>query len=105
MTVVSTSHIALDDQGKALVAQTRTKVTLIVRDILGGMTPEQVCAAYPYLSLAQVHAALSYYYDNKASLDAEMGRQDRLVEQVRAQTKQPSRAELEQRLRERGKQA
>jgi uncharacterized protein (DUF433 family) len=105
MTIVNTSHIALNDQGKAVIAGSRTKVTLVVRDVLGGMSPVQVQAAYPDLSLAQIHAALAYYYDNKAALDAEMKSQDGMVEKLRAERKQPPRSELEQRLRERGKQA
>jgi uncharacterized protein (DUF433 family) len=35
------------------------------------MTPEEILLAYPHLTLALIHAALSYYYANKAELDKE----------------------------------
>ena len=34
----------------------------------GGKTPAQIVAAYPHLTLAQVHAALSYYYDHREQI-------------------------------------
>ena len=38
-----------------------------------GYTPEQICEAhYNELTLAQVHAALSYYYDHQPEIDAEL---------------------------------
>lgn len=30
-----------------------------------GLSPEQIVREYPQLSLAQVHAALAYYYDHR----------------------------------------
>lgn len=101
MTTVAATHIVLDEQGRALVAGTRTKVTLIVRDKMGGMTPEQIHEEYPYLSLAQIHAALAHYYDHQREFDSIIEREDREVAALRAASQQPSRAELEQRLRER----
>jgi hypothetical protein len=35
-----------------------------------GCTPEQILEKYPDLTLAQVHAALTYYYDNLEQIDA-----------------------------------
>jgi hypothetical protein len=37
-----------------------------------GWTPDQIIDAHPHLILAQVHDALSYYYENQAELDAEI---------------------------------
>ena len=55
---------------------------------------------YPHLSLAQIHAALSYYYEHQAEVDADIERRDRYVEELRAQQKNPfTRKELESRLR------
>ena len=31
--------------------------------------PEEMCCQYPHLSLAQVHAALAYYYDHQEQMD------------------------------------
>ena len=35
-----------------------------------GYTPERMLERYPDLNLAQVHAALMYYYDNSEEIDA-----------------------------------
>jgi hypothetical protein len=35
------------------------------------MRPEEIVDNFGYLSLAQVHAALTYYYANKAEIDAD----------------------------------
>ncbi len=45
-----------------------------VRYELLGMSPEEIASALPHLTLAQIHAALSHYYDNKAVLDREWRR-------------------------------
>jgi len=37
-----------------------------------------VVAAYPEISLSDVHAALAYYYDHKAEIDAQMKSADQL---------------------------
>jgi uncharacterized protein (DUF433 family) len=54
-----------------------------------GMEPEQIAAQYGHLTLAQVHAALAYYYANRAEIDADLSDEaaeyDRLFEQSRRQ--------------------
>lgn len=62
----------------------------------GGQSAEQIHGGYPHLSLAQIHAALGYYYDHKAELDAEIERQLREVEELRRITSVPA---LQARLR------
>ena len=42
-----------------------------------GETPEEIAADYTNLSLAQVHAALAYYYANKAEIDADLEAEER----------------------------
>ena len=37
-----------------------------------GMAPEEIAAEYGHLTLAQVHAALAYYYANRAEIDADL---------------------------------
>jgi uncharacterized protein (DUF433 family) len=80
-----TAHIYLDDTGRGWIDDTNTKVIEVVLDKLGyGMTPEEIHTAHPHLSLAQIHAALCYYYDHKAEFDAEIERQEREYETLRA---------------------
>ncbi len=73
------SHIAVDERGVARLAATpRYKVShIIVERTALGMTPEEIVAAHPdVLTLAQVHAALAYYYDNKAAMDGEIAKSE-----------------------------
>jgi uncharacterized protein (DUF433 family) len=35
-----------------------------------GMSPDEIVSAYPTLTLSDVHAALAYYYDHRAQMDA-----------------------------------
>jgi hypothetical protein len=46
---------------------------MIVMDYLGrGLGPEDVVRHYPYLRLAEVHAAMSYYHDHEDEINAEI---------------------------------
>ena len=53
-----------------------------------GMNPVEIVEAYPTITLAQVHAALAYFYDHRAEIEAEMAEEDRIYEELKA--KQPS---------------
>ena len=81
----ATAHIYLDERGRAWVDDTAYRVSMVVIDATG-YTPVQICDAhYNELTLAQVHAALSYYYDHKAEIDAEIEAERREVEALRAE--------------------
>jgi uncharacterized protein (DUF433 family) len=70
--------------GKAIIAGTRIKVTQIALEYERlGWTPDQIIDAHPHLTLAQVHDALSYYYENQAELDAEAAATERAVAELR----------------------
>ena len=59
------SHITKQPEvrgGKACVDDTRIAVVDIVSLFKEGQSPEQMLVEYPSLNLAQVHAALSYYF-------------------------------------------
>ena len=52
-------------EGKAFIAGTRISVQYIyVCHELLGRTPDEIVTDYPHLTLAQVHAALTYFYDH-----------------------------------------
>lgn len=77
--------IEVDPQGAAWVTATNVKVIEVVLDKLAyGWSPEEIHLQHPGLSLAQIHAALSYYYENKDRMDAEILRQRREVERLAA---------------------
>jgi uncharacterized protein (DUF433 family) len=86
-TATPTAHIRLDERGRAWIDDTNVKVIEVVLDKLGyGLTPEQIFEEhYHRLSLAQIHAAFSYYYDHQAEFDAEIERQEQEYLALRAQ--------------------
>jgi hypothetical protein len=90
------THIRRDERDVAWIAAANTKVIEVALDqVAYGWDAEEIHAAHPHLTLAQIHAALSYYHDHKAALDAEMNRQ--LADHRRRQEKEPgqlTRAEL-----------
>lgn len=103
MPVATRAHIHVDDQGVAWIKGTTTKVIQVAIDRNSqGWSPEEIHSQYPYLSLAQIRAALAYYDDHQEELDAEIERRDQEVERMRAEaTGQFTRRELEERLKRR----
>jgi len=85
MGTVTASHIWLAEDGRAWIDDTNTKVIEVVYDYTGGWNAEQIHDQHPYLSLAQIHSALAYYFDHKQMLDDEMQRQREEVQRLRAQ--------------------
>ena len=70
------THVRRDERGVAWIADTNTKVIEVAMDHAAyGWDAEEIQAAHPDLSLAQIHAALSYYHDHKVELDGQMQRQ------------------------------
>jgi uncharacterized protein (DUF433 family) len=62
--------------GKAALDSTRVRVMNVVFLHKEGKTPERILEVYPGLSLAQVHAALVYYYDHVQEIEAELKRDE-----------------------------
>jgi uncharacterized protein (DUF433 family) len=59
--------------GSPAIAGTRFPVRLAVIYVLKhGLTPEELVARFPHLTLAQVHDALSYYYDNREEIEKDI---------------------------------
>jgi uncharacterized protein (DUF433 family) len=75
--------------GKPRIAGTRIKVEQVAlwhdRE---GMTPAEIVRRWPHLTLADVHAALAYYYDHREEIEADLADGDRLFEELKAS--QPS---------------
>src|SRR5258708_9906226 len=102
MSAAARTHIHIDDEGVAWIEGTTTRVIQVALDKIGqGWDADEIHSQYPYLSLAQIHAALSYYYDHQTELDAEIERDYQEVEQLRASaTSQFTRRELKERLKQ-----
>ena len=66
MTATFATQIELDDRGIAWIAGTKVKVVEVVLDKLAyGSSPEEIHSQHPNLSLAQIHGALTYYYEHQ----------------------------------------
>lgn len=88
MQTVMTSYIYLDDEGRAWIDDTNTKVVEVVLDKLAyGWSPEEIHEQHPHLSLAQIHAALSYYYDHQSEIEAQIEQQNKEIEALMEKTK------------------
>ena len=98
MSAVAQSLIEIDEHGVAWVSGANIKVIEIVLDKLAhGSSPEEIHFQYPILSLAQIHAALSYYYEHQLELDSEIQRRWQAVNEAAALE---ANTPLQQRLRE-----
>jgi uncharacterized protein (DUF433 family) len=90
-------HVILDDQGVLRTEDSWYKVRLLIEAYLGGATPEQLVESYELLTMAEAHAAIAYYWDHKAALDAEITELKAFVEEyIRTHGNPP----LAERLRE-----
>jgi uncharacterized protein (DUF433 family) len=56
-----------------LESHPRTRVAMIVADYLWrGWSAEEIVRQYSYLTLAEVHAALAYYFDHREEIEEEL---------------------------------
>lgn len=102
MSTVSPAHILLDERGTAWIDDTNIKVLEVALEkIAHGSTAEEIYGQHcGHLSLAQIHAALAWYYDHQTDFDSEIDRQLEEFDQRRAASlNSPGR----QRLRRSGK--
>jgi uncharacterized protein (DUF433 family) len=63
-----------------------------------GMSPDEIVSEYPSITLADVHGALAYYFENRERIDADIEAAKRFAEEMRANAG-PSR--LQEKLRQR----
>ena len=77
--------------GEPVIVGTRFPVRSIFEYVLRqGMTPEEVVKEWPFLSLAQVYDALSYYYDHRAEIQRHVRRHERAFARGVAASKRAS---------------
>jgi uncharacterized protein (DUF433 family) len=69
---------------KACIAGTRISVQdIYVWHELMGKSPDEIVSEYPFLSLAQVHSALAYYYDNAEEIREQVKRGREEAERIK----------------------
>ena len=85
------NHVEIDENGVAWITGANTKVIQVVLDKLAdGWSPEEIHFQHPHLSLAQIHPALAYYYENKNELDVEIKRQSQEAEALKPRLVNPA---------------
>ena len=62
--------------GTPHIAGTGVTVRTIVRWNRSGLLPEEIALRIGHISLAQVHAALAFYYANQEAMDREMAEEE-----------------------------
>jgi uncharacterized protein (DUF433 family) len=85
-----------DGQDRAYIAGTRVRVQdVYAYSEIQGLSPDEIVEQLPHLTLGQVHAALSYYFDNRQQILTELQEDEEFVRLIRART---GPGPLEQRL-------
>jgi len=97
MAAVVSTLIELDARGVAWITGTKVKVIEVATDKLAhGSSPEEMHLQYPHLSLAQMYAALAYYYEHQAECEAEILRQ---AERAKAWAEAAKDSPMQQRIK------
>ena len=69
-------------KGRPCIAGTGVSVRRIAAWYNLGLTPEEIAAKIEHLSLAQIHAALTYYLANRDEIDSDIAAEDAAIEEI-----------------------
>ncbi len=58
--------------GFPIIDGSRITVRLIAQLVKTGSSAEEILASYPHLSLAQIHDAISYYFDHREEIEQDI---------------------------------
>jgi uncharacterized protein (DUF433 family) len=71
--------------GRPRIGGTGVTVRRIVGWHLLGQTPEEIAQTIPHLTLAQIHAALAYYYANRDLIEADIAAEEKEADRLEAE--------------------
>lgn len=98
MDTVVTQHITKTPGvcgGRACIAGHRIRVTdIVVWHEKRGYSPDEIVDMFPGISLADVYAALTYYFDNREEIEAEFRNGDEWAEWLKGNVASKIPAEL-----------
>ena len=70
--------------GRACIAGHRIRVMdIVVWHEMRGYSPDEIVDMFPGITLADVHAALAYYFDHRQEIEADFKRDEELAEKLR----------------------
>jgi uncharacterized protein (DUF433 family) len=85
MTALAYPHIEIGKDGVPMLSGTRTKIVEVVLDHLAhDWDAREIHRQHPHLTMGQIHAALTYYYDHQAEIDDDIQRRAEKVEAIRS---------------------
>ncbi|MBI5367749.1 MAG: DUF433 domain-containing protein [Planctomycetes bacterium] len=71
--------------GKARIAGHRIRVLdIVVWHEKRGLSPDEILGVYPSITLADVHAALAYYFDHRDEIEGDLVKEAELVAGMKA---------------------
>lgn len=84
--------------GRACVAGHRIRVAdIVVWHEMRGYSPDEIVDMFPGISLSDVYAALSYYFDNRQEIDDDFRKADEWGEWLKANVPSKIPADLRER--------
>lgn len=88
-----TAHIEIKPEvcgGRPCIAGTRIRVQdIYVWHDLQGLSADEIVSRFPNLTLAEVYAALAYYWDNQGEIARQMREETDLVEELKRKNVSP----------------
>ncbi|GAK59979.1 Gll2956 protein [Candidatus Vecturithrix granuli] len=72
--------------GRPIIKGTRTPVQAIVEYYRLGMDAYQILTELPHITEAQLHDALSYFYDHKEEIETGIGADHQIIRQHQKET-------------------
>ena len=77
--------------GRPILAGTGVCVRTIAIESNRGLSPEEIAADRPHLSLAQIYAGLAFYHANKREIDADIAAEEQAYEEALSSSRLPLR--------------
>jgi uncharacterized protein (DUF433 family) len=59
-----------------------------------GWSVDEMCRQHPYLTLAEAHAAMAYYFDHEAEIEREINEEIKQVEYDQSQSRRSAKDSL-----------
>jgi len=85
--------------GRPCIAGHRIRVQdIVVMHEMRGMSPKEILAEYPSITLSDIHAALAYYFDHEDDIQEDFRKEDDLYDWGRANAPSKIPAELRKKL-------
>jgi len=88
MLTISYPHIEkIDHQSAHLQRLPRVRIAQIIMDYIAyGWSVEEICRQHLYLTLAEAHAAMGYYFDHQEEIDQEIRQEWLLLQESTTQS-------------------